>query len=52
MTRGDHEARVTTLLATAQLEAALALAAATAVDGLDPEGRRVADVAGTKFSSG
>jgi hypothetical protein len=47
-----HEARVTTLLATAQVEAALALAAATAVGGLDPDSRAWADVAGTKFSSG
>ena len=34
------------------VEATLALAAATAVDGLDPDSRAWADVAGTKFSSG
>ena len=44
--------RVTTLLAAAQVEAALALAEATAVGGLDPDSRAWADVAGTKFSSG
>ena len=34
------------------VEATLALAAATAVGGLDPDSRAWADVAGTKFSSG
>jgi hypothetical protein len=36
---GDHEARVTTPLAAAQVEAALALAEATAPGGLDPDSR-------------
>jgi hypothetical protein len=39
-------------IAEAQVHATLALAAATAVSGLDPDSRAWADVAGTKFSSG
>jgi hypothetical protein len=39
-------------IAEAQVHATLALAAATAVAGLDPDSRAWADVAGTKLSSG
>jgi hypothetical protein len=39
-------------IAEAQVHATLALAAATAVAGLDADSRAWADVAGTKLSSG
>jgi len=47
--RGNDEARVATLLATAQVEATLALAAATALGTSRIGGATWADVAGDRF---